>query len=74
MNILYSNIIGSGDNHLIILHGFLGMGDNWKTHAKNFAEKGYCVHLLDQRNHGRSFWSDVFDYPALVGDLLVYLN
>ena len=74
MNILYSNIIGSGDNHLIILHGFLGMGDNWKTHAKNFAEKGYCVHLLDQRNHGRSFWNDVFDYPALVGDLLVYLN
>ena len=19
---------------LIVLHGFLGMGDNWKTHAK----------------------------------------
>jgi len=74
MNILHSNIIGSGDNHFIILHGFLGMGDNWKTHAKNLAEKGYCVHLVDQRNHGRSFWSDVFDYDAMVEDLRIYLD
>ena len=62
MNVLHSNIIGSGDDHFIILHGFLGMGDNWKTHAKHLSEKGYCVHLVDQRNHGRSFWSDGFDY------------
>ncbi len=74
MNILHSNIIGSGDNHLIILHGFLGMGDNWKTHAKNLAEKGYCVHLLDQRNHGKSFWSDVFDYDTMVEDFRIYLD
>ena len=74
MDILYSNIIGSGDNHLIILHGFLGMGDNWKTHAKNLAEKGYCVHLVDQRNHGRSFWSEVFDYDTMVEDLRIYMD
>ena len=74
MDLLHSNIIGSGDKHWIILHGFLGMGDNWKTHAKNLAEKGYCVHLVDQRNHGRSFWSDVFDYAAMVEDLRFYLD
>jgi esterase len=74
MNILHSNIIGSGDNHMIILHGFLGMGDNWKTHAKNLAEKGYCVHLVDQRNHGRSFWSEIFDYDTMVEDLRIYLD
>ena len=74
MNVLHSNIIGSGDDHFIILHGFLGMGDNWKTHAKNLSEKGYCVHLVDQRNHGRSFWSDKFDYEVMVNDLLQYLN
>ena len=74
MNVLHSNIIGSGDDHFIILHGFLGMGDNWKTHAKNLSEKGYCIHLVDQRNHGRSFWSDKFDYDAMVNDLLQYLN
>ena len=74
MNVLHSNIIGSGDDHFIILHGFLGMGDNWKTHAKNLSEKEYCVHLVDQRNHGRSFWSDKFDYDVMVNDLLRYLN
>ena len=31
------------------------MGDNWKTHAKNWASQGWRVHLIDQRNHGRSF-------------------
>ncbi len=74
MNILHSKIVGSGDDHFIILHGFLGMGDNWKTHAKQLAEKGYCVHLVDQRNHGRSFWSDKFDYEVMPNDLLQYLN
>ena len=74
MNILHSNIIGLGDDHFVILHGFLGMGDNWKTHAKQLAEKGYCVHLVDQRNHGRSFWSDKFDYEVMANDLLQYLN
>ena len=74
MNVLHSSILGSGDDHFIILHGFLGMGDNWKTHAKNLSEKKYCVHLVDQRNHGRSFWSDKFDYDVMVNDLLQYLN
>ena len=74
MPVLHSNIIGLGTDHLVILHGFLGMGDNWKTHAKNLAEKGYCVHLVDQRNHGRSFWSGAFDYDIMVEDLLNYLD
>ena len=74
MNILHSNILGKGEKNFIILHGFLGMGDNWKTHGKNLAEKGYCVHLIDQRNHGRSFWSSDFSYPFMVEDLLAYMN
>ena len=41
MPVLHSNIIGTGDQHFIILHGFLGMGDNWKTHAKKISQKGY---------------------------------
>lgn len=73
MPVLYSNIIGEG-KPLVILHGFLGMSDNWKTMAGSFAENGYCVHLIDQRNHGRSFHSDVFNYDVLVEDLLEYLQ
>ena len=74
MPVLHSNIIGTGDQHFIILHGFLGMGDNWKTHAKKISQKGYCVHTVDQRNHGRSFWSEAFDYDIMVEDLLLYLD
>jgi len=69
--ILYSNIIGEG-KPLVILHGFLGMGDNWKTLAKQFAQQNYQVHLIDQRNHGRSFHSDEFNYELMAGDLKKY--
>lgn len=68
---LHSNIIGSG-KPFIILHGFLGMGDNWKTLAKKFAESGFEVHLVDQRNHGRSPHSDHFNYEILAEDLNNY--
>lgn len=72
MNLLHSKILGSG-NPLIILHGFLGMGDNWKSLAGKFSIN-YEVHLIDQRNHGRSFHSDIFDYELLINDLLYYIN
>ena len=62
--LLHSNIIGEGEP-FVILHGFLGMGDNWKTLAKQFSEEGYEVHLVDQRNHGRSFHDVDFDYDIL---------
>lgn len=71
--ILHSNIMGSG-RPLIILHGFLGMADNWKTLGQKFAASGYEVHMIDQRNHGRSFHSEVFDYESMASDLLVYLK
>ncbi|WP_405573609.1 alpha/beta fold hydrolase [Winogradskyella sp. Asnod2-B02-A] len=69
--ILYSNIIGEG-KPFIILHGFLGMGDNWKTLAKQFSEENFEVHLVDQRNHGRSFHSNAFDYELMAQDLKTY--
>jgi len=69
--IIHSNIIGKG-KPLLILHGFLGMGDNWKTLAKQFAGQGFEVHLVDQRNHGRSFHSDAFSYELMANDLKKY--
>jgi len=74
MTNLHSNILGEGDKHIIILHGFLGMGDNWKSQGNIFASYGFKVHLLDQRNHGRSFWKQKFNYNVLVDDLLAYMN
>lgn len=69
--ILHSNILGKGQP-FIFLHGFLGMSDNWKTLGTKFSEHGYEVHLLDQRNHGRSFHSDDFNYEVMVDDLKRY--
>ncbi|GGI56600.1 alpha/beta fold hydrolase [Winogradskyella haliclonae] len=71
--ILHGNAFGSG-KPFIILHGFLGMGDNWKTLSRQFAELDYEMHLVDQRNHGRSFHSEDFDYELMVEDLKAYCD
>lgn len=68
---LHSNILGEGTPFLF-LHGFLGMGDNWKTLGSEFAEAGFQVHLIDQRNHGKSPHSDDFDYEILAKDIVDY--
>ncbi len=72
MNQLHANILGEG-KPLCILHGFLGMSDNWKTLGVKYASLGFQVHLIDQRNHGRSFHSSEFDYDLLAEDLHQYL-
>lgn len=68
---LYSKIEGKG-KPLLILHGFLGMSDNWKTLGTQYASEGFEVHMLDLRNHGRSFHSDDFNYEVMVQDVLEY--
>lgn len=70
---LYSKIEGEGKPFLII-HGFLGMSDNWKTLSLQFAQLGFQMHLLDMRNHGKSFHSDEFNYEAMVADLKAYID
>lgn len=71
--ILHSQIYGEG-KPFVILHGFLGMSDNWKTLGKRFAEMGYQMHLVDQRNHGRSFRDEAFSYSVMSKDLLAYCD
>ncbi|MBO0331481.1 alpha/beta fold hydrolase [[Muricauda] lutisoli] len=73
MEILHSKILGEGQP-FIILHGFLGMSDNWKTLGTQYAENGFQVHLIDQRNHGKSFHSDEFNYDVLSDDVINYMN
>jgi len=73
MKLLHANREGSGTPFLI-LHGFLGMGDNWKTLGNRFAENGFEVHMIDQRNHGRSFHDDKFGYEVMAEDLKYYCD
>lgn len=68
---LHSTIVGEG-KPLVILHGFLGMSDNWKTVGTRFGEAGYEVHLLDQRNHGRSPHTEEMNYGVMAEDVVQY--
>ncbi|TVQ79836.1 MAG: alpha/beta fold hydrolase [Flavobacteriales bacterium] len=71
---LFSRIYGEG-KPLIILHGLFGMSDNWNTLGKQWSDKlGRSVHIIDQRNHGRSPWSNPHDYHALSDDLAEYFQ
>ena len=72
MDILHSQIAGNG-HPLLILHGYFGMSDNWKTLGNQFS-KDFQVHLIDQRNHGRSFHDLSFNYDLLAQDLYDYIQ
>ena len=69
--ILNSRIEGAGQP-IIIIHGFLGMNDNWKSLGTQFAAQGFQVHALDLRNHGKSFHSSDFSYELMAEDVKQY--
>jgi len=64
--------LGEGEP-VIILHGFLGMLDNWKTFGRKLSES-YKVYLVDQRDHGKSPHTEDFDYDTLAEDLNHFMN
>ena len=72
MSLLHSQILGTG-KPLLVLHGFLGMSDNWRSMGKQWAAH-FEVHLIDLRNHGRSFHSDAFSYADMAADLTAYCD
>lgn len=65
---------GHSGHPIIILHGLLGMLDNWQTQSKLYAEAGLKVYALDQRNHGKSPHSDVFNFEAMAADVLDFMQ
>lgn len=70
---MFSRIEGTG-MPLLIIHGFLGMSDNWKSYSSLYVAEGFQVHILDLRNHGKSFHSDEFNYDVMSNDVLEYCN
>lgn len=69
---LHYKKMGSG-HPLIVLHGLMGMLDNWQYPAKFLAED-FELFLLDQRNHGHSEHSDDFSYSLMADDLLDFFD
>ncbi len=77
---LFHRKFGEGQP-LIILHGLFGQSDNWNTLAKQFSEQaclpdrqGFEVYTVDQRNHGLSPHSDVWNYKVMSEDILELIN
>ena len=58
---------GSG-SPLVIVHGLYGSSDNWLNIGKRLAEK-HTVYMVDQRNHGRSPFSDSHTFNDMRNDL-----
>lgn len=70
---LFYRQTGETGTPIVILHGIFGSSDNWLTISKAIAEHNHRVFLVDQRNHGRSPRSDVFDYDAMAADLQEFI-
>lgn len=62
-----------GGEPLIILHGLLGMLDNWQGPAKLMAQD-FKVYIVDLRNHGHSPHDDEHNYEAMAKDVLELLD
>lgn len=73
--ILHSKIYGEDKQGtpLLVFHGLFGMLDNWGSFGREFGEH-FPTHLLDLRNHGRSFHSPNMSHDDLAADILHYMQ
>lgn len=72
---LHSKIYGEDIDKtpLLVMHGLFGMLDNWASFGRLFGETMPC-HLVDLRNHGKSFHSDEMTLQDLAEDVVHYLH
>ena len=73
--ILHSKIYGEDKSGipLLVFHGLFGMLDNWGSFGKEMGEH-FPVHLLDLRNHGKSFHSEEMTHDDLATDIFNYME
>lgn len=75
MQILHSKIYGENQPGipLLVFHGLFGMLDNWGSFGKEMGEF-FPVHLIDLRNHGKSFHSSEMSHDDLAHDISHYME
>ncbi|WP_210650686.1 alpha/beta fold hydrolase [Nocardioides sp. SYSU D00065] len=64
MAALHTTVIGDHGPRVAFCHGLFGQGKNWGQIAKTLGAE-HRVLLLDMPNHGRSPWTETFDYLEL---------
>ena len=60
---LHTTSYGDHGSRVVFCHGLFGQGRNWTQHAKALAAD-HRVLLVDMPDHGRSPWSERFDFVA----------
>lgn len=70
---LFYRKFGEGDP-IIILHGLLGLSDQWIPVAKKLSFHNYAVYIPDQRDHGQSGHTNKFNFDVLCSDLLEFIE
>lgn len=75
MEILHSKIYGEDQSGtpLLVFHGLFGMLDNWGSFGREMGEF-FPVHLIDLRNHGKSFHAKSMTHDDLAMDIFNYMN
>ena len=58
---------------LVMLHGLTGHAHTWDHTAAALSAR-YHVYALDQRGHGDTDWASRYGIPAMLGDLLGFLD
>ena len=61
---LHTTSYGDHGSRVVFCHGLFGQGKNWTQAAKSLSTD-HRVLLLDMPNHGRSPWTEKFDYVEL---------
>jgi pimeloyl-ACP methyl ester carboxylesterase len=69
---LHVTRIGDHGSPIVFCHGLFGQGKNWTTIAKALGAD-HRVLLLDMPHHGRSPWSDHFDYLEMADQVAAAL-
>jgi len=62
---LYTELVGTGRPRFAFLHGLFGRGRNFTGVAHALSEAGQGSVLFDLPNHGRSPWTERFDYREM---------
>ena len=70
---LFHRELGGVGSPILILHGLLGTSTNCLQIGKLLAPK-YKVYIIDQRNHGKSFHSNSFDYSCMAKDIKRFID
>ena len=70
-SLAHSTLGGGGKSGLVIIHGLLGQGRNWRSLQRSFVSRlpGFSVTTLDLRNHGDSPHCESMSIDELAEDV-----